>query len=64
MTALAAIFALLPLAIGIGQGSAMLQPLAVAIIGGLVVTVPAVLFLLPVLIRLLAGKTRSSSTLA
>jgi multidrug efflux pump subunit AcrB len=59
MTALAAIFALLPLAIGIGQGSAMLQPLAVAIIGGLIVTVPAVLFILPVLIRLLAGKRAS-----
>jgi multidrug efflux pump subunit AcrB len=59
MTALAAIFALLPLAIGVGQGSAMLKPLAVAIIGGLVVTVPAVLFLLPVIVRLLAGKEAS-----
>jgi multidrug efflux pump subunit AcrB len=49
MTALAAILALLPLALGLGQGSAMLQPLAVAIIGGLIVTVPAVLLLLPAL---------------
>jgi multidrug efflux pump subunit AcrB len=50
MTGLAAILALLPLALGIGQGAAMLQPLAIAIVSGLVVTVPAVLVVLPVLI--------------
>jgi CzcA family heavy metal efflux pump len=50
MTALAAILALLPLALGLGQGSAMLQPLAVAIIAGLLFTVPAVLIALPVLV--------------
>jgi multidrug efflux pump subunit AcrB len=54
MTALAAILALLPLALGIGQGSALLQPLAIAIIAGLVLTVPAVLLLLPVLLRALS----------
>ena len=54
MTALAAILALLPLALGIGQGSAMLQPLAIAIIAGLLLTVPAVLLLLPVLLRILS----------
>ncbi|HQU33074.1 MAG TPA: efflux RND transporter permease subunit, partial [Thermoanaerobaculaceae bacterium] len=53
MTALAAILALLPLALGIGQGAAMLQPLAIAIIAGLVLTLPAVLLLLPVLFSLL-----------
>ena len=35
MTTLAAVFALLPLALGIGQGAAMQQPLAIAIISGL-----------------------------
>jgi multidrug efflux pump subunit AcrB len=54
MTAIAAMLALLPLALGIGQGSAMLQPLAIAIIAGLVLTMPAVLLLLPVLIRVLS----------
>jgi multidrug efflux pump subunit AcrB len=54
MTALAAILALLPLALGIGQGSAMLQPLAIAIIAGLLLTVPAVLLLLPVFLRVLS----------
>jgi multidrug efflux pump subunit AcrB len=50
MTGLAAILALLPLALGIGQGAAMLQPLAIAIVSGLIVTVPAVLLVLPVLL--------------
>jgi hypothetical protein len=36
MTALAAILALLPLALGIGQGASMQQPLAIAIIASLV----------------------------
>ena len=35
MTTLAAIFALLPLAMALGAGSAMQQPLAIAIISGL-----------------------------
>jgi CzcA family heavy metal efflux pump len=60
MTALAAILALLPLALGIGQGAAMLQPLAIAIIAGLVLTLPAVLLLLPVLFSLLRGEQHGS----
>ena len=43
MTTLAAILALLPLALSIGQGAAMLQPLAIAIIAGLIVQLPLVL---------------------
>ncbi len=60
MTALAAILALLPLALGIGQGAAMLQPLAIAIIAGLVLTLPAVLLLLPVLFSLLRGERHAT----
>jgi len=52
MTALAAMGALLPLALGIGEGSAMLQPLAIGIIAGLIATVPGVLLLLPALLSL------------
>ena len=52
MTTLAAIFTLLPLALAIGQGSAMQQPLAVAIIAGLVVQFPLVLIAMPVLFDL------------
>ncbi len=58
MTALAAMLALLPLALGIGQGSAMLQPLAIAIIAGLMLTVPAVLLVLPTLYHLLSRRQR------
>ncbi len=64
MTALAAILALLPLALGIGQGAAMLQPLAIAIIAGLVLTLPAVLLLLPVLFSLLRGERHESNPAA
>ncbi len=53
MTTLAAILALLPLALGIGHGSAMQQPLAIAIISGLCVQPLLVVVVLPALLRLL-----------
>jgi multidrug efflux pump subunit AcrB len=53
MTTVAAILALLPLALNLGQGSGMLQPLAIAIITGLVVQLPLVLVVLPALLRIL-----------
>jgi multidrug efflux pump subunit AcrB len=53
MTTVAAILALLPLALGIGQGSGMLQPLAIAIIAGLIAQLPLVLVLLPAILLLL-----------
>jgi multidrug efflux pump subunit AcrB len=49
MTTIAAILALLPLALGIGQGAALLQPLAIAIIAGLLAQLPLVLVGLPAL---------------
>jgi multidrug efflux pump subunit AcrB len=60
MTTLAAILTLLPLALAIGQGSAMQQPLAVAIISGLIVQLPLVLPMMPALylaIRRLTERT-------
>ncbi|HUW36423.1 MAG TPA: efflux RND transporter permease subunit [Rhodocyclaceae bacterium] len=56
MTTFAAILTLLPLALAIGQGSAMQQPLAVAIIAGLAVQLPLVLVVMPALYRILGGK--------
>jgi len=50
MTTLAAIMVMVPLALGIGQGSAMQKPLAIAIISGLMVQLPLVLLVLPVLL--------------
>jgi multidrug efflux pump subunit AcrB len=61
MTTFAAILTLLPLALDIGQGAGMQQPLAIAIISGLLVQFPLVLLALPVLLWL--GQKRNSETL-
>ena len=53
MTALGAIIALLPLALGIGTGAQLHQPLAIAVIGGFVMALPLLLIVLPSLLRLL-----------
>ncbi len=53
MTATGAIVALLPLALGIGTGVQMHQPLAVAVIGGLVIALPLLLIVLPSLLKLI-----------
>ncbi len=50
MTTLAAILALLPLAIGLGEGSGLLKPLAIAIVSGLAAQLPLVLLVLPALL--------------
>ena len=47
MTALATIAGMLPLALAIGSGSQMLQPLAIAVIGGLVSSIVLSLILTP-----------------
>jgi Cu/Ag efflux pump CusA len=52
MTALGAIIALLPLAIGIGTGSELHQPLAIAVIGGFIIAMPLLLIVLPSLLAL------------
>jgi multidrug efflux pump subunit AcrB len=51
MTALSAILALIPLAIGIGIGAQMQQALAIAVIGGFIVALPLLLIVLPSFIR-------------
>ena len=51
MTALGAIVALFPLALGLGTGAQMHQPLAIAIIGGLIIALPLLLVVLPTLLR-------------
>ncbi|MCH3985587.1 MAG: efflux RND transporter permease subunit [Prevotella sp.] len=49
MTAISAVLALMPLALGIGVGAQMQQPLAVAVIGGFCVALPLLLLVLPCL---------------
>jgi multidrug efflux pump subunit AcrB len=52
MTTIAALFALLPLALGIGAGAEMLQPLAIALIFGLLIQIPLVLLVLPCFLQI------------
>ena len=49
MTTLCTVFGLLPLAFGLGAGSELQRPLAVAVIGGLLFSTAATLLLLPAL---------------
>ena len=53
MTTLAAVFALLPLALGIGSGAQMQQSLAIAVIGGFSVSSLLLFFGLPMVYRLM-----------
>ncbi|SIO46421.1 heavy metal efflux pump, CzcA family [Chitinophaga niabensis] len=51
MTAIGAIIALLPIALGIGTGAQLHQPLAIAVIGGFIIALPLLLIVLPTLMR-------------
>ena len=51
MTAIGAVLALLPLALGWGMGAQMQQPLAVAVIGGFIAGLPLLLVVFPTLMR-------------
>ena len=60
MTAIGAILALMPLALGIGLGAQMQQPLAVAVIGGFISGLPLLLLVLPSLMRVVYRKERKN----
>lgn len=47
MTTLTTVLGMIPLALGIGEGSALMQPLAVAVIGGLSLSTLLTLFVVP-----------------
>jgi len=53
MTALGAIIALMPLALGIGAGAQLHQPLAIAVIGGFIIALPLLLIVLPSMLRII-----------
>ena len=53
MTALATVFGMLPLALGLGRGAQLLQPLAIAVIGGVTASMVLSLLITPVLFCLL-----------
>ena len=53
MTAIGAIIALTPIALGIGTGAQLHQPLAIAVIGGFIVAMPLLLIVLPTFIKII-----------
>jgi multidrug efflux pump subunit AcrB len=62
MTTLATIAGLTPLALGLGSGAEIQRPLAVAVIGGLVVSTGISLFVLPSLVRLVFPRGTGEAT--
>ncbi len=56
MTTFAAVFALLPLALNLGAGTQMQQPLAIAVIGGFSVSTLLLLFALPMVFGLVGKR--------
>ena len=56
MTAATTILGLLPMAVGTGSGSEMIQPVAVVCIGGLLYATLMTLFVIPVMYDILASK--------
>ncbi len=62
MTALGAIIALMPLALGIGTGAELHQPLAIAVIGGFITALPLLLIVLPSMLRIIASFRRNSES--
>ena len=61
MTALATVAGMLPLAFAIGAGSQMLQPLAIAVIGGVLISMVLSLIITPAVHFYLGGDKHSSS---
>ena len=59
MTALGAIIALSPIALGIGTGAQLHQPLAIAVIGGFIIALPLLLIVYPSMLRLLFRKYKA-----
>jgi multidrug efflux pump subunit AcrB len=60
MTAIAAVCGMLPLAFALGSGSQMLQPLAIAVIGGLCISMLLSLVVTPVVYYLLTRRREES----
>jgi len=62
MTTLCTLFGLLPLALGIGPGSDLQRPLALAVIGGLALSTPITLFAVPTLLIAIRGRSYTLPT--
>ena len=56
MTAITTILGLLPLAVGLGTGAEMMQPVAIVCIGGLLYATLTTLIVIPIMYRVFAKK--------
>ncbi len=56
MTQLTTIIGVVPLALNLGEGGDMLEPMAIAVIGGLLWSLPLTLFFLPAAYTLVRRK--------
>jgi HAE1 family hydrophobic/amphiphilic exporter-1 len=64
MTTLTTVLALLPVAIGVGEGGELQAPLARVVVGGLLVSTAVSLVLVPVLYQAVGGRIEASPDLA
>ena len=64
MTALAAVAGMLPLALALGAGSQMLQPLAIAVIGGITISMVLSLIITPAVHYYLSHERRDENVVA
>jgi HAE1 family hydrophobic/amphiphilic exporter-1 len=62
MTTLTTIVGLAPMALGLGEGAALRQPLAISVIGGLALATLLTLVLIPCVYRFIPGRTRDAWT--
>jgi multidrug efflux pump subunit AcrB len=60
MTTATTVLGLLPMAFGVGEGAALRQPLALSVIGGLVVSTALTLIVIPVVYSLAPGRKRAA----
>jgi HAE1 family hydrophobic/amphiphilic exporter-1 len=60
MTMLTTVFGMLPIAIGLGEGSNIVQPLGIAVSGGLVISTLFTLFMVPSILSLMRVKPANS----
>jgi len=60
ITSVTTILALLPLTFGIGEGSSLRAPMALAVIGGLVTSTLLTLVVIPAVYRIMAGKVKKT----
>ncbi|MHC8521609.1 efflux RND transporter permease subunit [Rossellomorea sp. H39__3] len=62
MTALTTILGLVPLALGLGEGTEINQPMAIAVIGGLLTSTLLTVYIIPVMYSLFDKETRRKAT--